>query len=63
MNAKLGPFVESGLAIVTGGVGFFAALHPWQEQLEWAARMGLVLLSIVSVGLGIMVALRALRKP
>lgn len=63
MPTRFANAFESLLAIATGSFGFFAAIHPWQEQLEWVGRILLVLLSIVSVGLGIFVALRSLRKP
>lgn len=46
--------------LITAGSGgsLIALLQPWQEHLEWGARMLLLVLSIVSVIVGLIVAVR-----
>lgn len=63
MPPRFTAFLESGFAIITGSFGsYVAVIHSWQEQIQWGAQMALLLLSIISVLLGILVAVRALRK-
>lgn len=64
MPARFISLIESAFAIGTGAFGsYVAVIRPWQEQIQWAAQMMLLIASITSVGLGIFVAIRALRKP
>lgn len=63
MHPRLTALLESAFSIVTGSAGtYVAVIRPWQEQAQWAAQMLLLGFSIVSVILGILVAVRALRK-
>lgn len=52
-----------GLFLVASGAGgsYIAIVRPWQEQLEWGARMALLVLSIASVIVGLVIAAR--KKP
>lgn len=49
-----------GLFLIGTGTagGLIAIIKPWQEQIEWTARMALLTLSIASVLLGIWAATR-----
>lgn len=63
MNTRFVALAESGFAVITGSLGsYIAVIRPWQEQIQWGGQVTLLTLSIVSVCLGILVAVRALRK-
>lgn len=64
MPTRTVSLLESAFAITVGSGGtYLAVLRPWQEQIQWVGQLTLLGLSIISVSLGILVAVRALRKP
>lgn len=56
-------YIKGVFLVALGGNGVaIAQVQPWQQHLEWGARMTLTILSIVSVAVGLYVALRPKKK-
>lgn len=54
-----------GLFLITtgGGGAAIAVIEPWQEHLEWSMRIALLIVSIVSVSIGLWVTTRRKHPP